>query len=286
MSRLTDKEYWEGLYQSMAPGIQVPPKESSLKLLMKKLMGRRLFEILTAYDDYLLWQVVFPRYFPADCTQLSIVEIGSAPGDFLVRFAKTFGAQPYGVEYTSNGAEQNRQSFLANGISAENVIEADFFSDDFLEANRERFDIVISRGFIEHFVEVEAVVARHTALLKKGGLLFILIPNLRGIYYPWTRNFNPEQLPLHNLDLMRLQKFREAFSPSALEILRCSYFGTFSFWMFTAPAVEHRTNKVIRFLHIVQRGLNPLLRLVFGSTGCESATFSPNLIFIGKKGGR
>jgi SAM-dependent methyltransferase len=283
MSRLTDKDYWEGLYQA-APATAVetaaPPER---KRLLKRLFGPPLMNWLSAYDDYLLWQGVLPRLLPQGASGFSVVEIGSAPGDFLVRFAKTLGAEPYGVEYTSLGAARNRQVFAAAGYSSDNVIEADFFSDDFLAANAGRFDMVVSRGFIEHFVDVRAVVERHVALLKDGGLLLILIPNLRGIYAPWTQRFNPDQLPLHNLELMKVENFRDACAVPGLDVLRCSHFGTFSFWMFTASPHARLVNRFIRLLHIVQRGLNLLLRLVFGRKGCESALFSPNLIFVARK---
>ena len=53
--------------------------------------------------------------------------------------------------------------------------------------------------------------------------------------------------------------------------------------MFTAPHQARLANRFIRMLHIVQRGLNLLLRLAFGRKGCESALFSPNLIFVARK---
>lgn len=283
MSRLTEKDYWENLYQE-APAVEAksaqPPER---KRMLKRMLGPRVMDMLSAYDDYLLWHAVFPHFLPQGAAGLSVVEIGSAPGDFLVRFAQTLGAEPYGVEYTAHGAARNRQVFATAGYSGDNVIESDFFSDTFLAANAERFDIVVSRGFIEHFVDAPAVVERHVALLKEGGLLFILIPNLRGIYYPWTRQFNPDQLPLHNLDLMKAENFRKACAAPGLDILRCGHFGTFSFWMFTAPPEARLANRFIRLLHIAQRGLNFLLRLIFGRNGCESAAFSPNLILVARK---
>jgi SAM-dependent methyltransferase len=240
-------------------------------------------DLLWPYDDYLLWRAVIPSILPQGADGLSVVEIGSAPGDFLVRFAKTLGAEPYGVEYTSHGVARNRAIFEAAGYSNENVIDADFFSNAFLETNSGRFDIVVSRGFIEHFDDVQIVIERHIALLKEQGLLLILIPNLLGIYYPWTKLFNPEQLPLHNLEIMKVDNFRNACASKEIEILRCGHFGTFSFWMFTAPSKSRLMNRIIRLLHILQRSLNFLFRILFGAKGCESSFFSPNLILVARK---
>jgi 2-polyprenyl-3-methyl-5-hydroxy-6-metoxy-1,4-benzoquinol methylase len=284
MTRLTEKNYWEGIYKDVVPIAQTLPPDSFSKRWLKRVMGRRLLDLITPYDDYLLWKSVFPDNLPGCCKGLSVVEIGSAPGEFLVRFATTFGADPYGVEYSRHGAELNRQTFEANGFNPENVIEADFFSQQFLDAYRGFFDIVVSRGFIEHFVDVESVVSRHVELLRPGGLLFVMIPNLRGVYYPWTKAFNPEQLPIHNLELMNISCFSGVFEKqSLLDMLRCSYFGTFSFWMFTARNDAIWINRLIRLLLLLQRGLNVLFRFAFSRRGCESAMFSPNLLFVGRK---
>jgi len=283
MARLTEKQYWETFYKDSIPGVNLLPPDSRIKRLLKRAIGKRLFGLLNPYDDYLLWHSVFPAYLPASCEGLSVVEIGSAPGDFLVRFAKTFGAEPYGVEYTHYGAECNRLFFARNGLNPDNVIEADVFSQEFLDTHRGTFDIVISRGFIEHFSDVEMVVSRHVELLRPGGLLFVLIPNLRGVYYHWTKAFNPGQLPLHNLELMEIARFQSVFDKKLLDVLRCSHFGTFSFWLFTAPDGSLWVNRVIRVLIVLQRGLNFMFRIAFAKQGRESAVFSPNLIFVGRK---
>ena len=52
------------------------------------------------------------------------------------------------------------------------------------------FDVVMSRGFIEHFDEPSSVVDRHLDLLKPGGLLVVSIPNLRGVNGLLTRFFH------------------------------------------------------------------------------------------------
>ncbi|MDC3408806.1 class I SAM-dependent methyltransferase [Burkholderiales bacterium] len=282
MDRLTEKEYWESFYKSHGDDC-VPNESGFIKRFLKNLFGSNLIELFSAYDNYLLWHEVFPRYLLDSDSPLSVLEIGSAPGHFMAQFAKSFSADCFGVEYTQKGAEVNRKVFSDSGLNPSNVIEADFFSDDFIDANKNRFDVVISRGFIEHFKDVQSAVSRHTKLLKPGGTLFILIPNLRGIYGLWTRSFNPEQLPLHNLEIMKLRSFKALFAPLPLRKLRCSYFGTLSFWMFTAPTDRPNLGRVIGGLLVVQRVLNLFLRLVFRKKGFETAIFSPNLIYVGRK---
>jgi 2-polyprenyl-3-methyl-5-hydroxy-6-metoxy-1,4-benzoquinol methylase len=67
-----------------------------------------------------------------------VVEVGSAPGEHLVRLKQRFGLTP-----------------------------------------REAFDVVLSGGFIEHFTDVAAIVQKHLQLLKPGGRLVVMIPNLK-----------------------------------------------------------------------------------------------------------
>ena len=76
--RLTDKQYWDGLYTDAgAPPVMKVP-ESRVKRVIKRLLGERLMDLMSAYDDYLLWKVVLPLYLPQCCAGLSALEVGSA----------------------------------------------------------------------------------------------------------------------------------------------------------------------------------------------------------------
>jgi hypothetical protein len=113
--------------------------------------------------------------------------------------------------------------------------------------------------------------------------LLITIPNLRGIYGWWTKHFNAAQMPLHNLQIMEEQKFCSLFNTNSLNAVRCCHIGTFSFWLFTAPPDAYWLNKLIRIFIHAQFVLNLLFRLTLGRHGYESAYFSPNLVYFGKK---
>ena len=157
-----------------------------------------------------------------------------------------------------------------------------FFSETFQELHKGQFDVVISRGFIEHFGDAKSVVSKHAALLRDGGILVVMIPNLRGIYRGWTWLFNREQLPMHNLDIMKIDEFKQLFPAQSLMPLHCNHYGTFSFWMFTSPSTSP-VRHFIKLLLMIQRPLNLMFRLLFRDKGFESGAFSPDLIFIGRK---
>ncbi|HNA96843.1 MAG TPA: methyltransferase domain-containing protein, partial [Chitinophagaceae bacterium] len=109
----------------------------------------------------------------------------------MVRLNKTFGYEPYGVEYAEAGANLNREVFRQNGLDPNNVIRADAFSEEFLSRYEGYFDLVISRGFIEHFTEMDKVINMHLRLLKPGGKLIVTIPKLTGVPNLIFRVFNP-----------------------------------------------------------------------------------------------
>jgi 2-polyprenyl-3-methyl-5-hydroxy-6-metoxy-1,4-benzoquinol methylase len=249
---------------------------------LKKLLGPNIRERMSAYDDYLLWNVILPKTLP-NIAGARFVEIGSAPGDYSVQFSKRHGCIPYGVEYSQSGAELNRQVFKENGFNPDNVIHADFFSDNLGAQYHEKFDGVISRGFIEHFDDVESVIDRHMGLLKPGGHLIISIPNLWGINYVLAGLFDGEAIPRHNTTIMRKSVYQRLFDRSDLQTLLCDYYGTFSFYLFTAGENSHTQEELLKICHRFQPFLNLAFRTVFGDRGAENGWFSPFLIYIGRK---
>jgi SAM-dependent methyltransferase len=281
MNRLTQEEFWDAGYKGQGTANDRPPT-NNLKLRAKKLLGKKVVQYLKDYDDYLLWDVIYKRHLPR-MAGAKVAEIGSAPGDYLVRLNRQFGVIPYGVEYTESGAELNRRVFSSNDLDPANVICEDFFSDTFQRRYKEYFDVVISRGFIEHFDDVGGVLERHLNLLKPRGHLVVSIPNFRGLYGLWLRLFRKHLLPLHNLTIMRKNEFAKLFRDQDISTLFCGYYGTFTVNLFRAgPASPLRL--VIPLIRLSQRPLNVILHFLFAEKGRETSFWSPYLLFIGVKG--
>ena len=290
VGELTQRRYWDSthvsernLFERKNSIANTPMSARSitrqLKGSIKKLLGKRMLEYLGSYQDHILWNVIYQRYLPKK-RNARVLEVGSAPGDFLVRFSKTFGFDPYGIEYSEKGVSLNRQIFAENNLNPDNIIHGDFLSDEFHKRYEGHFDIVISRGFIEHFTDARSIVEKHTNLLAKGGTLVISIPNLRGFNYLLARILNKEVLAMHNLAIMRKREFDNLFDKQQLSKLYCDHYGTFNFGLFNV-----RQNSVLQALLEIcmklQVTLNIAFRLLLGEKGAESAFFSPALIFIG-----
>ena len=234
-----------------------------------------------SYHEMLLLDRIYPRLMP-DLQGRRLVEVGSAPGRHLVHLHRLFGVRPFGVELTESGAELNRQVFSQAGIDPAQVIRADFFDQDFQEDHHRDFDVVLSRGFLEHFDDPAAVVDLHLNLLRPGGHLVVIIPNLRGVFGAWQRRFHPELLARHNLETMRADVFGSLFERADLRRLYCGHYGTFDTWALSAsPESSRFLHGCVHQLRRAQIPLNVGMRLLFGRRGFETATFSPFLLFIG-----
>ncbi|MGH8372258.1 MAG: class I SAM-dependent methyltransferase [Gammaproteobacteria bacterium] len=285
--KLTERTYWDTVYRGSDGHPEIASAGSDvsigkrLKTGIKGILGPRFTQALGNYDDYLLWDVILPRFLE-NRTGQSVVEIGSAPGDFLVALHQRFGLVPYGIEYSPIGADLNRRTFTEAGLNPNHVVEADVLAPDTCTKYQEFFDVVVSRGFIEHFTDPADVIARHLDLLKPGGLLIVGIPNLRGLNYLLSSIFDRHVVAMHNLTIMTRDHLAALFPDNLVMPAFCNYYGTFNVRLISArPTSPLRV--VLTLCHKVQPVLNLTFRCLFGRHGAESRWFSSNLLFIGIK---
>jgi len=152
-----------------------------------------------------------------------VLEIGCAPGRWLVFLAKETGLKPSGIEYASTGMAATMRNLEVLGVAYGFIEHGDFFA---LEPIK-KFDVVMSLGFIEHFSNVEEVIERHLAWLKPGGMLVLGIPNFRGIYTPLQAILDQAILDKHNLEIMDLAFFRGLSHRHHLSPRFLDYIGSF-----------------------------------------------------------
>ena len=268
MKKLTDQAYWDSIYNK------------SGNSHFKGVLLNKLKHLMRNYANYLIWEKIFPKYFVA-LEDKKVIEIGCAPGKNLISFSKIFHLKPYGVEYSAPGVKLTKETFKSNNLPEENIIEADFFNDQFILKFSRTFDIVYSKGFIEHFDNPKQVVARHGKLLKEDGLLIIQIPNLSGLNFYLSRFFNIESHNLHNLSIMNYSSFKNLFSPVEYDILYCNYVGAFNIGLFnTKSTFKKRLHLLIYYL--IQQPINFIFRVISHVYKFESRFTSPYLLMIAK----
>ena len=264
MKKLSGLKYWNSIYK----------RSETTKVAVNT---KRVFR---HYSQILFWKLC-DKYLPKE-KGLKILEVGCAPGVNGVDFNQKFEYQPFGVDYSPAGCELTKKVFAASGNDPNNVILADFFSDEFQEKYKNHFDIVSSFGFIEHFDDCENVVDKHLNLLKKDGYLLITIPNFRGfVNFNLLRFFNKEIIEIHNLEIMDDKKFEKLFDMEGLTKLYCDYYGVFTFRLFNTEGLLKRYLLFLCFAF--QIGLNFLFRMLFRGKSIENRFLSPYLIYIGKK---
>ncbi|NUM31229.1 MAG: methyltransferase domain-containing protein [Bacteroidetes bacterium] len=268
IEKLSEQKHWESINAPVNDVIKTEKKP------------KKAFRIFTySYSFHLLWDVLLPKYIKTD-RNAKVMEVGSAPGKNLLLWHNKFLNIPFGVEYTDAGVDANRKLFAANNLNPENIIKADFLSDEFLRANHEKYDYVYSMGFIEHFNDPEQIVSNHLKILKPGGILFISIPNLKGLYNFALKIFYPEILKIHNLEIMELKEYKKLFDVQKnLEIIHCGYHGTIDLNILQFGKYRFMNT----LCHYFQMLLNFCCKMLLGKKGLESRFTSPYLVFIGKK---
>lgn len=175
------------------------------------------------------------------------VEIGCAPGRWLVFLNREMGYCVSGYEYVEAAAAKTRENLALCGVPAaqSNVITADFLQGE----AEPQYDLVVSLGFIEHFTNHEEIMSRHVDLLKPGGYLVVGIPNFSGLNR-WIqgvtdRYLTDKVLDHHNLKVMNVAVFHEVGRRHDLEELYCRYTGGFERGLFGAREI---TRPLIRIL--------------------------------------
>ena len=127
-----------------------------------------------------------------------MLEIGCAPGKILAYAQLKLRARATGLEYSKPGVELTRDIHRYLGVDSR-IVQGNLF-DEPLEG--ETFDLVYSNGLIEHFSDPVPALRAHTELVRPGGRLLVTVPNYTGIYRWLQARFDPENLAIHNLDIM------------------------------------------------------------------------------------
>ena len=222
-NKLTTKEHWDESWQR----VKLPAviRESEANLLTLELLK------------------VLNRFLPQQ-PGLSFLEVGGAPGQFLAYFSEKFGYIPYALDYSDTGCEKLRENFKLLNIDL-NLIQRDFFGD---LSDLQKFDIVFSSGFIEHFNDLDEVVGRHLQLLKKGGILILGVPNFTGINKIVLSRLAPKLLSMHNLNNMKQENWEKFEKKYNLEIIFREYVGGFEPRNYRRCETKNLKNKIIRFI--------------------------------------
>lgn len=168
-------------------------------------------------------------------------EIGCFPGGYLA-FLGERGYELNGCDLTPRTAEMTRW-LLELGMKVGSVENTDFATVD----SSEKYDLVYSLGFIEHFERYTDVIRAHDRLVRPGGYLILACPNFRGFVQNWLhRKLDNENLMLHNVDAMDHNAWVRVVADLGYSISYAGCFGGFDFWSDRSLGVRSSVIDVIR----------------------------------------
>lgn len=249
--KLTEKTFWENYWKSNYGKINNEVVE------IKR--SRENLNINSILD-------IFDKYLPVN-ENFHVLEIGGAPGQYLIYMAKNFKYNVYSLDYSKVGNEYTFKNMAKARIPVK-VYEQDLFSENF-SGSIPYFDMVYSLGFVEHFNDLDVVVKMHTKFLKSNGILMLGVPNLAGIYQYFLKITAPHLLSIHNTDSMNIKRWDRFEKELNLTPIFKGYIGGFE------PRNMNKVEKndpTVRFLHFIVK------KMVW--------VFSPRFNFLRKWNGR
>lgn len=146
---------------------------------------------------------------------IDVLEIGAGTGNVLKEFkdaAEGYTVRETGTEYSSDCLRE----------CAENGVNAVYGDLSTIIKSGGRFDLIILSHVFEHFINLNAELAKVSELLKENGLLYIEVPGLMNINRINTYNFDFLEYLTHahmyNFNAASLKNILETNGFTALSI--------------------------------------------------------------------
>jgi len=149
----------------------------------------------------------------------TLLEIGCARSTTLPYFAKEFGFEVSGVDYSEIGCQVARTILEKENVQGHVYCENFFMPTNIL---KEHFDVIVSFGVVEHFDDTTKCISAFCNFLKPGGLMITNIPNLSGMLGSFQKILDREIYDIH-IPLNR-EELKFAHEICGLEMISCDYF--------------------------------------------------------------
>lgn len=221
--------------------------------------------------NWVLFDDLFKKYFKRN-PNLKCIEIGCMPGNYLIFLHKNFGYKIYGIDYIKGMEEIMKKNFELNKIKDYHIYNADFTTFK----TQDKFDIVFSAGFIEHFSNYREIIEKHISLLNKNGIIFIALPNFRYGQYVLHKIFDNENLKKHNLKSMNPKVIETIFKNNNLKILYSGYYRSFKFWIDNIESRNFFVKKIIVMIILIGA-------FFFKYINIPNKYFSPFIVCVARK---
>lgn len=236
------QEDWDDYYDEM--GLTIAPQNDKIRIMLE-------------------------RYVPDNNGEA--IEIGCFPG----RYLSVLGIKGYrlsGIDLTPRVEKELPQWLKENGFEVGN-----FYKEDFRNMKIEdKYDIVSSFGFIEHFNDWEDIYIKHLSLVKPGGYLILTTPNFRGaiqnLLHKYVDKYNYR---MHNIISMDPGKWEALALEHNFQIIYSGYYGGFDFWLGFTDNDDHIQRIIAMSVHVLAR--------IIGNIVPVNRMYSPYCLIIAKR---
>lgn len=211
-----------------------------------------------------------------------LLEIGCGNSVWLPYFAKTFGFEVSGIDYSQNGCEKSKLILSREEIKGE-IYCMDAFNAP--EQLQNKYDVVISMGVVEHFENLKNTLSAFQVYLVRDGLLISTVPNNTMLLGWLQKKINKPIYDIHYIyDLSDLEK---AYGEIGQITIKQQYLVCLNLHV----NLEAKNNKEISF-RLIKIYLNKFLSLInFVVYQIDSKiirlkrtkTFSSAMVFVGSK---
>lgn len=197
-------------------------------------------------NDRVITEVIQKNIPLGDETKRAL-EIGCAPGKWMLFLYEKLNYSIDGFEYLDIAAQKTRENFQTCKVPSNRfqVITADFLT----QIPTSSYDLVLSLGFIEHFENYEDIFHKHISYTKKGGYIVIGFPNFRGLNYQIQRLIDfisgSQIIANHNISMMRKEIVHQMVLHSKCKEVFIDYIGGFEPGLFNVNNIK---NSLLRFL--------------------------------------
>ena len=157
----------------------------------------------------------------------SAIEIGCFPGHFIGYLGQ--------LGFITNGIDTyERVNLLETWFKSRDIKVGSFLNtplDDFILAEKKKFDFVLSLGFIEHFTNFCDIIYKHALLCNLGGYVVIGAPNFASpLQRALHEVLDKDNLNDHVLSAMYPRTWSIFLSAIGFKIDYAGSLGGFGFW--------------------------------------------------------
>lgn len=204
----------------------------------------------------------------------SFLEIGGCPGRWSDYFFTKNKILCDSMDYTKKNIDLTKKNYELLSIKGK-VFLGDITKPE--PENKKKYDIVLSDGLLEHFIDSSEIFKNHVTFLNEGGLLIVGVPNIKkswfynyfakkdAVGYTGYRHISKEELLKHAKD-------------KNLKVLFCDYVGVFNIGLVHSYALNKILTKLFVIISLFFDNFSKIFKIKK-----ESDVFSPYIYLIAKK---